>query len=335
MWMLDNRTPYQAERTWVRDKEGAHDWIVVVKATYDIAEDGGLTLSEAPVVPLHEPEYRGVPGASSVKYEADLTPMKPGTDVYLNAIAYAPRGRACTEVMVSLRVGRLSKELMVYGERIWEKTWTGGATLSSPRPFETVPIIYERAFGGFDNLDPDPRRHSIDFRNPSGIGLACRKSHLFGRPAPSIEYPGRKLGDGWPPGFGAVASFWSPRKELAGTYDDRWMLERRPLLPEDYEPRCLLCAPLDQQPEGYLCGGEEVELVNLTPRGRLLLILPNVSLRFGTFFGSLQKVHRAELVSMIIDSEGPRLILVWQTRLACGNDVDYLDKTVITESGHE
>ena len=61
----------------------------------------------------------------------------------------------------------------------------------------------------------------------------------------------------------------------------------------------------------------------------------NVSLRFGTFFGSLQKVHRAELVSMIIDSEGPRLILVWQTRLACGNDVDYLDKTVITESGHE
>ena len=124
MWMLDNRTPYQAERTWVRDKEGVHHWIVVVKATYDIGLDGALSLSEKPVAPLYAPEYNGAAGESSLRYEADLMAMKPGTDVYLNASAYAPNGKLCKKVQVSLRVGRMYKELLVYGDRIWQRTLT-------------------------------------------------------------------------------------------------------------------------------------------------------------------------------------------------------------------
>jgi len=38
MWALKNRTPYAAERTWVRDRSGAHHWIVAVKATFDLSE---------------------------------------------------------------------------------------------------------------------------------------------------------------------------------------------------------------------------------------------------------------------------------------------------------
>ena len=34
----------RAERAWVRDRDGAHHWIVVVKGTWDIADDGALTL---------------------------------------------------------------------------------------------------------------------------------------------------------------------------------------------------------------------------------------------------------------------------------------------------
>src|SRR5687768_8682699 len=118
MWMLDNRTPFEAERTWVRDRDGRHHWIVVVKATYDIADDGTLRLSDEPVAPLHAPEYHGAPGESSVRYEADLVAMKPATDVYLNAIAHAPGGKPCKQVKVSLRIGRVHKELIVYGARV-------------------------------------------------------------------------------------------------------------------------------------------------------------------------------------------------------------------------
>jgi len=93
MWMLDNRTPYEAERTWIRDKEGIHHWIVVVKATYDVGWDGALRLAEKPVAPLFKPEYHGKFGESSLRYDADLVAMKPGTDVYLNGIAYTPNGK--------------------------------------------------------------------------------------------------------------------------------------------------------------------------------------------------------------------------------------------------
>ena len=327
--MLDNRTPYEAERTWVRDKEGVHHWIVVVKATYDIAPDGALSLSEKPVAPLYTPEYNGAPGESSLRYEADLVAMKPETDVYLNASAYAPNGKPCKKVQVSLRVDRMRKELLVYGNRTWRRTLTGGVAPSSPKSFETMPITYERAFGGFDQEHPNPQKHRIDFRNPVGTGIAARKRHLIGKPAPNIVDLARKLGKGWPAGFGAVASYWSPRKELAGTYDEKWMAQRQPLLPVDYDPKYLLCSPLDQQIPGYLKGGEPVELTNLTPGGWLRFALPIVSYQFETYFGSTRKEHFSELVSVVIESEGPRLILVWQTSLRCGNDADYLDRTVI------
>jgi len=331
MWMLDNKTPYEAERSWVRDTEGVHHWIVVVKATYDITETGTLKQSAKPIVPLHAAEYYGDPGASSIRYEADLAAMKPGTDIYLNAIAYAPKGKPCKKVAVSFRIGQLYKELLVYGERVWRRTIFWGVKPSSSKPFETMPITYERAFGGFDHADPNPKKHRIDFRNPVGTGVAFKKSSLIGKPAPSVVDPNGKMGKGWPAGFGAVAGFWSPRKELTGTYDQKWMEKRQPLLPLDYNPKFLLCSPLDQQVGGYLQGGEQVELMNLTPSGRVRFTLPKESFSFETYFGAKRKEHLSELVSVIVESDRPRLIMVWQTSLRCGNDADYLDKTVIQQ----
>ena len=135
MWKIDNKTPYQAERTWVRDKEGGHHWIVVVKATYDIAGDGTLSLSDEPVEPLLAPEYNGADGQSSLRYEADLVGMKPATDVYLNGIAFAPQGKPTTKVNVSFQIDHLRKELLVYGDRTWQRSLTGGVKPSSPAPF--------------------------------------------------------------------------------------------------------------------------------------------------------------------------------------------------------
>ena len=117
MWAIDNRTPYKAGKTWGRDKEGRHQWIVAVKATFDIRPDGSTALSEQQDEPLIAPEYHGEPGVSSLRYEADLVAPKPTTDILLNGNAHAPGGRPSTEFAVSMQVGSLRKLLVVKGDR--------------------------------------------------------------------------------------------------------------------------------------------------------------------------------------------------------------------------
>ena len=329
MWMLENQTPFEAERTWVRDKDGRHHWIVVIKATYDIQDDGSLELAEDPVPPLHAPEFMGAYGESSLRYEADLVAMKGATDIYLNGIAYAPSGQRVTELNVAFQIDGLRKELTVYGDRIWQRSMMGGIQPSPSVPFVTMPIIYEKAFGGYDAQDPNPKKHKIDFKNPVGSGIAIDDDTLLGKPAPSIVDRTQKEGKGRPAGFGAIASFWSPRKEHAGTYDESWEKQRKPLLPGDYNPMFLQCAPEDQRTAGYLKGGNQVGLSNLTPSGWTRFTIPRHEFEFVTFFGTDKRPHSGELVSVIINSDGPQLILVWQSSLPCGNDGEYLDKTII------
>jgi hypothetical protein len=328
MWELLNQTPFAAERTWVRDQHGRHQWIVVVKATYDVTASGELMLSEAAVDPLLAPEYIGEPGESSLRYDADLVAMKPATDVYLNATAFAPADKPRTQFTVSFQLDSKRKDLCVFGPRVWTRSITGGVKPSSPEPFRTLDITYERAFGGFDRSDVTPTHQRIRHRNPVGSGVV-RGPSLVGTPAPSIEAPSEEAGRGWPAGFGALASHWSPRRELAGTYDDAWVEKRKPLLPLDYDPKWLLCSPLDQRVRGYLKGGERVALTNLTLGGYLAFEVPSERIQFQTHFGSRQQDHDAKLVSLIIESKRPRVIAVWQTSLDCHSDAEYLDAKII------
>jgi len=52
MWSLLNSTPFAADRNWTRDKDGVHWWIVAVRATFDLASDGHLTLADEQVAPV-------------------------------------------------------------------------------------------------------------------------------------------------------------------------------------------------------------------------------------------------------------------------------------------
>lgn len=331
MWALDNRTPYAAERTWIRDKNGAHHWIVVVKATFDIGENGKLTLADEQLPPLYAPEYWGEPGLSSIRYEADLVPPKPGTDVIVNAHAYAPGGKPARSVDVVLKVGKLTKTLRVFGTRVYTKG-IGGLGTSKPLPFESKPITYEWAYGGSDLADPDPRKQVMDPRNPVGKGVARDAASLINKPAHSVEYPNGNAGKNGPAGFGAIASYWSPRRELAGTYDAKWVEKRRPLLPVDYDEQFTLNAPTDQRLPKHLQGGEQIALLNMTPDGLLSLELPKVYFTFTTKIGSRTEEHRAKLASVVVDAEERRLLMSWQSSLhVLSRNVDYLDETRIGE----
>jgi hypothetical protein len=310
MWAIHNHTAYAVERTWIRDAHGLHHWIVVVKATFEFDDYGRLRLADEQLPPLHEPEYLGEPGRSSLRYEADLIARKPSTDVIVNAHAHAPGGRATREIVVGLRVHDLDKALLVRRDE----------------PFVSWPIVYEHAYGGADMPDEDPRRHRIDPRNPVGVGL------VSSRPAPSVLYPRGDPSRAGPAGFGAIASHWSPRLELGGRYDEAWARKRKPLLPADYDEAHLLCSPVDQRPRERLRGGERIGLVNLTPTGALQLELPTIGLSASTRVSVSSCEHGFELATVVIEAEQRRLIMVWQSSLrVAATEVEYLDGSEICE----
>lgn len=330
MWQVDNRTPFAAERGWVRDRDGAEIWLVAVKATFDIKPNGTTEIAEEQPPVLRLPEYNGEPGKSSLKYEADLILTKKTTDVLVIGHAYAPGGKPVTEMDVGFRVGPVQKILKVSGDRRW-----GAFGASSPQPFTKMPLTYERAFGGVDKLSEYPER-DWEWRNPVGTGFVVSSSHADEMPLPNIENP-KELISGKkdkpnPAGFGPLCSHWQPRVYFAGTYDDHWMKTRQPLLPEDFDDRFFQCAPQDQQTPAFLRGGEPCVLHHLTPDGDLKFFLPKLYFGFETrFYDGSREYHKAKsLHTVILEPDFPRVSLVWHTALPCHFKVQKLERTTIT-----
>jgi hypothetical protein len=330
MWQVDNRTPFAAERGWVRDRDGAEIWLVAVKATFDILADGSTQVSKEQPPVLRLPEHHGEPGKSSIKYDGDLMLTKKTTDVIVVGHACAPEGMTVTHADVGFKVGPIQKLLRVFGDRTWNAV---GHT--DPEPFERIPLVYERAFGGVDAKSKTPEK-DWDWRNPVGTGYAISSRNATGLKLPNIEDP-KKLISSWddkpaPAGFGAIECHWQPRAGFAGTYDDHWMKTRQPLLAEDLDDRYFQCAPADQQAPQFLLGGEPVILHNLHPRGRLQFTLPRLHLGFETRFydGSRELHQNRRLHSVILEPDFPRVSLVWHSALPCHFKVQKLERTIVT-----
>jgi hypothetical protein len=333
MWQVDNRTPFAAERGWVRDREGAEVWLVAVKATFAIRPDGTTEIAKEQPPVLRLPEHYGEPGKSSVRYDADLVLTKNTSDVIVVGHALAPDGRPVTQLDVGFRVGPVQKVLRVFGDRTW-----GASGASGPQTFARMPIVYERAYGGVDPKSETPEK-DWDWRNPVGTGFAASGSHADGMRLPNIEDPKNLIGSRRdrpaPAGFGVIASHWQPRVGFAGTYDDHWMKTRQPLLAEDMDDRWFQSVPADQQAPQFLRGGEPVVLLNLTPGGNLRFALPRLYLGFETrFYDGSREIHRKRALHTVIlepdHASGPRVSLVWHSALPCHFKVQTLERTVIT-----
>ncbi len=321
MWAIENQTSFSAERAFLRDVDGAEVWIVVVRGTYDVRPDGRLELADEQVPVAMAPEFLGDPSSSGLRWDSDLVLIKPTTDVVVLGQAYAPPLEKVIELDVSLEVGSLRKSLRVVGDRRWVRQGDD-LVLTDPEPFASMPLVWERAYGGTDER-----------RNPIGTGFAQEREDLEDRLAPNI-LPAE--GDeSTPAGLGPIPRHWEPRLTYAGTYDDNWQQTRMPVLPEDFDVRFFQCAPADQQPEEPLRGGERVALRNLTMGGELSFELPLVRLGFQTTFFDEVVEHRATLHTVIIEPDLPRLQMVWQARLDCHPRVYKLLKTTITESAGE
>ncbi|MBK9259433.1 MAG: DUF2169 domain-containing protein [Polyangiaceae bacterium] len=323
MWTIDNQTPFEAERAFVRDCDGVEVWLVAVRATFLFDAHGQLTIAPEQQKVCTAPVFFDDPGCSSLQYESDLQRTKLGTDIILNASAHAPSDKPVSFVDAGWTVGPLNKGLRVFGDRIWERR-VGGLCPSAPLPFRTMPIRYERAWGG-----PLPQGIGRSPENPAGMG----RDALPGKPVPNCTFIDDPIAtpryEGRPAGFGPIACHWRPRVSLAGTYDDNWKQTRLPLVPADFQNAYFQCAPADQQVAGFLTGGERVLLKNLTPEGLVSFHLPRIALGFRTEIGGRVVHHERALHSVIIEPDERRLVMVWHTALSCHHTLYTLKRTIV------
>jgi hypothetical protein len=334
MWELANQTPFAADYGWVMDKEGNRVWLVVTKASFDILRSGRCQLAAENEPVRDAAQCWGEMGQSSLMHEADLLGVKPTTDVLLRGDAISPGGRAAAWLEVSLRVGTIHKRLRVTGDRVWGRGALG-PVMSEPAPFHSMPIVYERAYGGWDRSAPEPQDHRLDDRNPVGTGFAVRSQGCEGQRVPNVEYRDQLIST-WqdrpvPAGLNAVDCAWSPRRQLAGTYDDAWRKRRFPLWAEDLDTRYFNCAPSDQQTQQPLVGGERVEVTGMSEAGGLAFELPRVRLGFRTRFGRRRVEHEGMLCTVLVEPNAARVSMAWQTWLVCNREADDLDETLIVE----
>ena len=195
--------------------------------------------------------------------------------------------------------------------------------------------MYERAFGGTDLSNDDPKEQGAETRNPIGAGFGLSKSFLMDKSLPNLEDPKDQIRT-WkdrpkPAGFGLICKHWMPRRKYSGTCDQKWLEERLPLVPLDFDWRFVMGASPDLIGTPHLRGGEPVELCNLTPDGLLVFLLPKVTLGFQTRLAGKWIDHRANLGSVIIEPDTTRVMLVWQTSIPCHRKKFDLEKTRIFE----
>ena len=317
MLQFANDTPFQGTIYLMPDPDGIDSLFTVVKATLVLGERLSLAQKQLPVTLADE--YHGEPGKTSIKMPSDVSLTKRSTDVLLLGTAYAPRGRPTTQMDMSLTAGPLRKTVRVFGDRVWERRGVV-PSMSSPAPFETMPLVWERAYGGMDQKGTELR---AEVRNPVGAGYHAKDGEkpVDGLRLPNLEDPADFVTSvkqhPAPACFAPICGHWEPRLSYAGTYDERWQQERAPFLPKDFDPRFLQLAPPGLVAPSYLQAGEWVQVQGATPSGILRFQLPPARIEVTFVLDGAPQPVPANLDTVLIEPDQNRLVLVWRAALRC------------------
>jgi hypothetical protein len=323
---LDNRTPFACAHPPMNARNGASILRVIVRATYDIRPDGTLSIAPKQAPVRMEDVYWGEEGKSSLRYETDVSLEKPFVDLLVNGLARPSNGRPATFVDVGLMFdNRMVKHMRVFGDRYWDYG-VAGWRLTDPKPFATMPVIYDRAYGGMDEAGSEPR-------NRAGKGYTSKLSTSFaGTPAPNVEQIDALIRSPKdrpkPAGLGIISRDWQQRSRFAGTYDERWLEDRFPLLPDDFDMRFNQSAPEEQWIRSVK-GGEWVRVVGLTADGGLGFRLPHGNVNLGLHYRKKSVEGPMQLDSILVDCELRRVELTWRTSADVHGDPFQLETMVV------
>lgn len=325
-----NMTPFGVDCRPGVDRQGQDLLVICVAGRFELPPAGQawrepLKVSDRQQPPPMEDVYWGEPGRSSLRHEGQSAYCRPGTDVYVTGQAWAPRGRAVREVGVGVQVGPCRKLIQVFGERTWSRGLLG-MRASEPRPFESMPLRWERSVGGAAH---EPR-------NPVGCGLHASAREAEGQPLPNLEDPARLLESPTdrgvePVGLGPIARSWQPRLALAGTYDEAWKRQRAPLWPLDFDERFFQAAAPGLNVARGLQGGEAVVLSGLSPAGSQSFSLPGYRLMVRSHFQRRLDRRRLVLDAVHLDTEERQVLLCWRAAVPCPLELTEHEYCVVRE----
>lgn len=278
--------------------------VLVVKTTLTIVPDGVATPIEEqePLqgdVPHRAPE--GGVRAASLRYASDFAPTKRKADVLLVGHAHA-KAPGATVARVELGLGRaLRAAIAVVGDREWRD-----GVPSEPRRFTTLPLTFERAFGGPGYA-----------ANPHGLGVV---NGITGGRLPNLEHPARPLrypADRPPPRcFAPMAETTRAASVRMGTYDAAWQTERWPYFPRDFDFAYFNVAHPELQIP-FPRGDEEFSLAGVHPKlpvvgGRLPGLVPHAYAQLGRTGAYAFRAIPLSLDTVWFDADAMRVALVWR-----------------------
>ncbi len=339
MWSIDNKTPFAVGQAFTQDDQtGDLVWMVAVKATFDISmQSFNLGIADEQEELHHSEEYRGEAFDSSLLHACDFSFAKNKIDILLDATAYAPNERPVTELMTGLILGPIKKVLMVYGNRIYDR-FLGVLYHSPPSRFLQMPIIYEKAYGGWEPNE-ECKLTFCELRNPAGTGFFRRRSVAIDQLLPNIEYKAfptrRRSKKNRIAGYGPIASHWSPRLEYAGTSENSQERELSFARPKDFNQAYYQVAPADQQLAEFN-GGEHVVLYNLHPGvEEIQAILPRIDVGFETLIGNQTDWQPGKLQTILIKPDQMKLQMVWQASISNGGSFSDIKSTQVSHKIHK
>lgn len=335
MLQIVNHTPFEPAFSMFTDKNGRELVTVVLKAHLTLPEPGeAVTLHPEPCEVVTQDLHTGEPGQSSLLLANELVPEKTATDIALVGSAHAPADVATTQMTVAMAVGECRAQLLVTGNRTWKEDLSKA---TDPEPFVTMPITYERAFGGC-SAPQEGKPPAYCAENPVGCGFAAKRGDARGAALPNIEHPEHPLTH-WqqkPPvaGFGFIDASWQPRMSLVGTYDDAWQQNKAPLLPDDFNPDYFNAAHPDWVQQPFLSGGETVQLDGFHPDGPRNLRLPTVRPQLTFNLGGTGHPREAALWQVVFFPNENRFTMTWGANFAYGKMPSRLRHVDIVDTNH-
>lgn len=241
---------------------------VIARPAFRI-EDGALLPASDFAWPIGrlpaEAPYGNFPG--------DVPYLTGGVDVFVIGSLWQPGGQPGTELTAEIRIGdRLLRRIAAIGDRLWVRA-NGALVPSDAQPFVSMPLSYERAFGGIAETENGPCAWPA---NPLGVGFYMNPEQAEGQPLPNLEDPDHRIlsidDRPEPMATGPYPAEGSLRVESAAELDldaPQPVLKRvRPLVFNRAHPRMIL--PPAETPRA----GEIVEITHASPQGALRFAMP-------------------------------------------------------------
>ncbi len=244
---------------------------VVMRPTFVVR---GQQLVETPEDPWREDSPAVISLMREQPPEAPV--LKGGVDLFVLGKVWQLEGRPAPSLTMTIAAGpRFVRRIAVFGRRVWQNR-DGRIVASDPEPFLSMPLTYDRAFGGRTMTQEGTL---VWPANPEGMGLCHSAEDALGKPLPNLEDPDHLIarfedrpepvGTAPYPAKGSLRAMAAMDMELNDSDPLQSRVRRiRPHIFNQAHPRMVIPPADCPQP------GDRVGVSHADPRGHLLFTMP-------------------------------------------------------------